>query len=297
MTLTVETFPNYFHYQLNQSRDYLLDTLSPEQTEAWLALAAPAIELHAIGMSSPPNSPIVARIGGRPQLPVDLAWPRSADGVALNFLMQIDLAVLAHAVRAGLSHGLKLPESGLLLVFSLTSPSGEVKLDWRDPAIIHGTRLIHIPAETPTQLRSPARGAWMFPLKEFTAAGVMTLPTMAHPSLRTALGINHPDQQLMVEMFERIDRGLQLQISGAFPRHRIGGWSTPQAHYAEHEYHRVWVQEEPRENWRSLLQIDWEPVFGRVLEDGGSAPGVIHWVSDTTCPSALDRTGFVIQHS
>lgn len=294
MTLSIETFPNYFHHQLNQSRDYLLDTLTPEQTEAWLSLAAPAIELHAIGMSSPPSSPLVARIGGRPQLPVDLAWPRSANGVALNFLMQIDLTVLDQSVREGLSHGLKLPESGLLLVFSLTSPSGEVELDWRDPSIIHDTRLIHVPAGVPTQLRSPARGAWMFPIKEFTAAGVMTLPTMAHPSLRTALGITHPEQQ---EMFERIDRGLQLQISGAFPRHRIGGWSTPQAHYAEHEYHRVWVQEEPRENWRSLLQIDWELIFGRAPGEDEATPGVIHWVSDITTPSALDRTGFVIQYS
>ncbi|QGU08276.1 hypothetical protein COCCU_11880 [Corynebacterium occultum] len=296
MTLAMEVFPDHFQRQLNQTRDYLLETLSPEQVENWLSLACPAIELQAIGMNSPANSPIVARIGGRPHLPADIPWPRSARGVALNFLMQIDLGVLATSVREGLSHGLKLPESGLLLVFSLTSQSGEVDLDWRDPEIIQGTRLIYVPEGTATPPQQTARGAWLFPIKEFTATGVMTLPTVAHPIFRNALGLGGRDSALMRDMFGQIDRGLQFQIDGPFPRHRIGGWSTPQPGYAEQEYHRVWAGDEPQENWQSLLQIDWEPAFGRVFQGQNSTPGMIHWVTDTTCLSALDRTGFVIQH-
>ncbi|HLP69389.1 MAG TPA: DUF1963 domain-containing protein [Rhizobium sp.] len=61
----------------------------------------------------------LSRIGGGPDLPEGMDWPRNASGFYLNFLAQIDLADLPERAEV-------LPEAGLLSFFTGTDYS-----DWR----------------------------------------------------------------------------------------------------------------------------------------------------------------------
>lgn len=83
------------------------------------ALATPAIILMESANAMPVGG---SRIGGGPDLPLGMAWPRDPSGFHLNFLVQVDLSTLPAPEAA-------LPASGLLSFFSGT--------DFSDPLVLH----------------------------------------------------------------------------------------------------------------------------------------------------------------
>jgi len=72
-----------------------------------------ALECWALILSEPEDFIAIGncRIGGDPDLPPSLAWPRTSDGLFLNFIMQINLAELP-PIADNL-----LPEHGMLYFF------------------------------------------------------------------------------------------------------------------------------------------------------------------------------------
>jgi len=103
-----------------------------------------------------------SRIGGGPDLPRDMAWPRDASGFYLNFLAQIDLADLPERVEP-------LPEAGLLSFFT-----GADYSDWRVLHTPPGTELVAhaLPADAQDLTEAAFRMvAWDSDRKRFVADG------------------------------------------------------------------------------------------------------------------------------
>ena len=91
------------------------------------------------------------KMGGAPELPVGMAWPRKPDGTPLSFIAQIDFAEIHPYDLDG-----RLPESGKLWFFYDCSDDG---MPWGfDPADADGFRVIYAehaelePAEVPDDL-------------------------------------------------------------------------------------------------------------------------------------------------
>ena len=92
-----------------------------------------------------------SKMGGEPELPAGMEWPRTGDGVPLSFIAQIDFA---EAHRADIDG--RLPESGMLWFFYDCSDDG---MPWGfDPKDADGWRVIYRenaetePAEAPEDL-------------------------------------------------------------------------------------------------------------------------------------------------
>ena len=85
------------------------DHLDPDAARRWLALLRPAVQLVPAG----PGDPVVARLGGMPELPPGTAWPQWPGHGPLSFVVELDLAALVAAGDAGLG----LPTRGRLLGF------------------------------------------------------------------------------------------------------------------------------------------------------------------------------------
>ena len=92
-----------------------------------------------------------SKMGGAPELPVGMAWPRKPDGTPLSFIAQIDFAEIHPYDLDG-----RLPESGKLWFFYDCSDDG---MPWGfDPADADGFRVIYAehaelePAEVPDDL-------------------------------------------------------------------------------------------------------------------------------------------------
>ena len=78
-----------------------------------------------------------SKMGGTPELPVGMEWPRKSDGTAMSFIAQIDFAEVHPFDRDG-----RLPESGRLWFFYDCSDEGML---WGfDPKDADGFRVIYV---------------------------------------------------------------------------------------------------------------------------------------------------------
>jgi uncharacterized protein YwqG len=128
---------------INDFRNRLIETGLGAHADALCALARYAIRLEPDPAGSP--DPVGAcRLGGTPDLPVDLPWPEG-DGGPLSFLMQINLAAVASTIP-----GDELPDRGLLAFFydAMEQPWGF------DPAHHGGWRVLYIAPEADVQRRA-----------------------------------------------------------------------------------------------------------------------------------------------
>lgn len=107
-----------------------------DHREAIEATARPALLLQTCSTDEDELAPGRSKIGGRPDLPNGVEWPRHSSGKPLAFLAQIDLAEAAASARLP-----GLPDAGLLHVFSVHGwqdegdadphlPDGEPAEDW-----------------------------------------------------------------------------------------------------------------------------------------------------------------------
>ena len=88
-----------------------------------------------------------SKMGGAPDLPAGMEWPRKPDGTALSFITQINFAQVHPFDLDG-----KLPERGILWFFYDCSDEG---MPWGyDPADVEGWRVIF--AENPDLVRTEA---------------------------------------------------------------------------------------------------------------------------------------------
>jgi uncharacterized protein YwqG len=188
---------------------------------AWSALLLPAVGLTADDSG---GGPVAGQLGGPPALPVEMWWPEW-DGVCpLSFIASLDCAVVSAALATA-GANLALPTSGTLLFFCA---DGQVDPEWfvslEFPSSQAGSRIVYVPAGTPTRERAAPE-----PLQPSPA-----LPLWARPRL-TAIGQDNPLWRAVVADLPDADRAAVRQVlwkveeqlaDRGEPHHQVGGYPT-----------------------------------------------------------------------
>lgn len=246
----------------------------------WLALLRPAVQLVPAG----PGQPVIARLGGSPELPVGTSWPEWPGLGPLSFVAEVDLSVL---VTAGLHAGLTLPPEGRLLAFYFDDPDGVGAVVYAgDPDSRDGSRLMHV------QGTEPSAEA----LVKLAGLPVLTWPDREHPILERERLEDLPDafEEALMELVE-------AELGPDRCGHQIGGWAAPvqgpvefeaaETHLGEAAYDARHRAEALR--WRPLLQVDSDPGAGTSWGD----EGCLYWLArtDGTHPPHFGETAFTWQ--
>jgi hypothetical protein len=224
-----------------------------------------------------------SRIGGSPDLPPDVAWPR-IEGAPLAFLAQINLAELR-----GLPGAEELPESGLLAFFydadGRTNHDAEGNWCW---PVRHrgGTQVLHFTGDPATFVRTAAPTDTSDPPMVFPAYPVLgheherVMPALESPFYEVL--DDEPHEQPWYSRFAQV--AATSEDDRERPIHRVLGYCSElqgdpylQAHmYSTGRTFDGWQRNGARERalqreatqWRLLLQIDSTP--GDLLcQDGG----------------------------
>jgi hypothetical protein len=209
----------------------------------------------------PATQPGFSKLGGDPELSVDLAWPQGPEG-PLTFLAQIDFAALGTQSRIDW-----LPQEGRLYAFY--DPEGH---GLSDVVRVHY-------AIQPCGAAMPApKGVWRrFPERRVAFSALRSAPSLDW------LGLDASEVGCDEEEFESLER-----IGDAPPpdevQHRIGGYPN------EIQPERMWLScehlarglpepswdadippavERAAKEWRLLLQIDSDPALKMNFGDGG----------------------------
>lgn len=91
----------------------------PQRADSYLEMARSMVPAVAGWAVDTPPCPGHSKIGGRPDLPESVAWPRDAKGRArLSFLLQIDMGELTRIEQDS-----PLPHTGMLYLFALCDKS------------------------------------------------------------------------------------------------------------------------------------------------------------------------------
>lgn len=214
---------------------------------AVLKLLRPSIRLIVGEQSEQP----VTRLGGTPNMPVDIAWPMRRSGDPHSFLAQIDLAGLE------ICDGLPLPDSGSLFFFC----DAEYLPDGSDPRdVIDGTRVVYSPSALSDN------GLHMPPPELNTGYVFKSL------SLQPMLDLTAPPQDVWeIECLHLSDAEsdaygeLFAQVCASDGSvHRIGGHPN-QVQYTQLKF----TGDTKAADWRLLLQLDSESDAGMMWGDQG----------------------------
>lgn len=245
--------------------------LEPDTARRWLALLRPAVQL----VDARPGDPVVARIGGTPELPPGTGWPEWPGHGPLSFVAELDLAALA---ATGNDAGLSLPGKGRLLGFYFEpSDADDAVVISGDRDTLPGSRLLHVTGTGPTA------GA----AAELTAMPVLTWPDMWHPALEEAGLDELPDPFL--EVLDELRFG-DIGSDG-FGR-QVGGWASPVQASVELEAAEGDRAEALR--WRLLLQVDSDWAAGTAWEPATC----LYWLARTDGvrpPRIPDDVAFIWQ--
>ncbi|MBL0887168.1 DUF1963 domain-containing protein [Myceligenerans indicum] len=196
--------------------------LDQRTAATWVSLLRPAARL----VPARPEDRVVARLGGNPCLPDDVAWP-VWDGVGpLSFLGELDLTALR---ASGVDAGIRLPGDGRLAFFYYKQPadgpwhSPPVRGD--DPRSWPGSRVLQLPPDG-TERSVPDDG-WIHAEQVLTARQRLTPVAPEHHRLRQALGLpldtsladtEHP---IAAEAFRE---AVWDAMNGH--GHQVGGWAA-----------------------------------------------------------------------
>lgn len=224
------------------------------------ALARPAIELLPAEEGSP-EDPIVGWLGGLPELPQGVAWPRSTRdfdrGAPLTFLGSLDLAALPGDAWPG-------PTSGILDLFALAIVDG-MYIDGGAVALHHPADAARRPVDAPSDLPTPLR-LRQLPIR---ARAVMTLPWIGAGAARELIPLGFDNAPL-----DRIERYFELAsaVADRDPRSRpnqLCGWPR----FAQDDIHYAWesgaTSQPPGGGWQLLLQLGEAYRLGAEFGDGG----------------------------
>ena len=149
-------------------------------------LARPAYLLRTSRSDGSELAPGSTRIGGEPDLPEGVAWPRFRDGKPLAFLAQINLSDLPEGAERG-----GLPARGVLSFFSVwgwqvegdadpQTPSDEPAADW--------TQVLHHADVDALRRRSTPEGVNSFPAAEAKLLPIVCLPNQREEPGAAGLG-------------------------------------------------------------------------------------------------------------
>lgn len=258
-------------------RTVLAGTVLAPRTEEILGVALPAVHLVPDRVEAGSLPPGTSRLGGPPDLPPDVAWPRR-NGEPQSFIGQLDLADVA-----GLAGTDALPPAGWLLFFysSEEAPWGFRPSDRGSWAVVHvppGTPLER--AEPPADLPQTAR----FRPCALTFRSTLTLPPWDH---RSVDGLGLDDAEL--ELFDRL-----LDAAGGYDQHRLLGHPAQLQRDMTEQCQLVsrgmnlgdpasWDEARARQlragadDWRLLLQVASDPELGTSWADAGL---IYYWIRE-----------------
>lgn len=257
--------------------------LDPDAARRWLALLRPAIQL----VPARAGDPVVARLGGTPELPSGTEWPEWPGHGRLSFVAEVDLAALA---ATGADAGLALPAEGRLLGFYFDDLDGTgAVVIASDPDSLPGSRLLHVSGTGPAA----------DPAVELTAVEVLTWPGDWHPVLELSGLDELPDD--FVEALEQLQED---ELGGDVWGHQLGGWASAVQGPVEVEVAETRLDAATHDDartaealrWRPLLQVDSDEAAGTLWGDAGC----LYWLARTDGsqpPRLPDDIGFTWQCS
>ena len=230
------------------------------------------------------------KLGGRPDLPPEVAWP-TVDDRPQAFAAQVDLAEVAP-----FDTGHVLPPAGLLIFFYDQHAAGERG----------GGTVVFVPPGPPLERRAfppelPADNRFL-PVR-LIAGGEISPPSTGAVQL-AELGLTREEWDSYVDL-------VQNQYEAAGPVHRLLGHEDPvqeshtqalECQLASHglggvSYNdpRAMELEPGAAEWRLLLQVDSDSDAGGVLDGGGR---LFYWMrEDDLAARRFDKAWFIFQFS
>ncbi|WP_327733648.1 YwqG family protein [Streptomyces nojiriensis] len=236
--------------------------LPPDDATRWIGLLAPGLRLAHAG-----DGPVAGRLGGLPDLPLDLPWPVWEGHGPLSHIASLDCAALAAAGDCGLA----LPESGTLLFFLHDGrlDGSDSLVHASDPETRAGARVLHVPAGTPTRPHPAPSELPPYPEVPLTVQAGMTVPAYDAPSVRAAFGEVADSRQWRHHPVNARAFTTALSALDSAPgdvRHRLGGHPVPVQGAVEREIAQAalgpgTIGNDPRldeeaARWVLLAQID-----------------------------------------
>jgi Domain of unknown function (DUF1963) len=196
---------------------------SAADAETWIGLLRPGFHLRALA----PGEQVAAYLGGDPLLPPDVEWPEWEGHGPLSFVAAVDCGeVPTHELD------IPLPTSGALLFF-YSDGLGDNTVAYTDPeSVIHGTRVIYVPADAETAPRRAPEGMTPFPRLLLGGEMIATAPDNENAALIAAYGNpDDPDAYCEYPTTDADDSGFWDEVSAFrrdhWPHHRIGGYALP----------------------------------------------------------------------
>lgn len=184
----------------------------------------PAYHLRAL---VPGESVVAAYLGGEPLLSRDLAWPEWEGHGPLSFVAALDCSQVPTKEL-----DIALPTLGQLAFFYFDG-LGESSVVSSDPdSVIHGTRVIHIPADAEVAERRAPEGATTYPRLLLGGELIATAPDNENAALIAAYGDPHDPVAYCDYPTTDPDGNGFWDALTAFrrdhaPHHRIGGYALP----------------------------------------------------------------------
>ena len=258
------------------------DRLPAEVAVKWIELFRPGIRLVPTG-----TGVRVAQLGGNPSLPVALEWPTSEEGLPLNFVASVDVAMLPREFVT-----IPLPDAGTLVFFYFdcdhqTAGDGSDFVEYAE-----GSRVIFVPAGTPVSERTAPAPVRAYPRRDFFAEVVATAPEREHilldhtetasceplaEAVRTVLGPGRAGTDVFGE--------LTWEVNGDARLHQVGGFASPVQDAVEKEVAALVLEgewqdprlEEEAARWVLLAQIDSDEDTDMTWGD----VGMLYWLIRT----------------
>ncbi|MFE7096551.1 YwqG family protein [Streptomyces erythrochromogenes] len=251
--------------------------LSPDDAARWIALLRPGLRLAHAG-----DGPVAGRLGGLPDLPLGMPWPAWEGHGPLSHIASLDCAALTAAGDSGLP----LPASGTLLFFLFDGrlDDEDCMVYPSDPETRPGSRVLHVPAGTPTRRHPAPAELSPYPEVALTAQAGLSVPTSDAPNVRAAFGATgdshawrrHP---VNARPFDSALRALDTHPSRS--GHRLGGHPVPVQEPVEWEVARgvlgpdaAWQDsrlDDEAAEWVLLAQIDTDRAADMMWGDVGTA--------------------------
>lgn len=267
--------------------------------QRWLELLRPAI--HLIPASN--DSPVVARLGGVPDLPADAAWPDWSGHGPLAYIGEVLCAPAAE-----FDIDLPIPDSGRLLFFYFDGSYDNFAATvgtW-DVTTLQGARAIHVPDGVPCTPAPTPSGVCTYPERRFTGRSIQTAPGWEHPDLRDVFLSADDDARSFLDHPVTDDAFNEaLHERHTYPMHQIGGYADPVQGPVEHEVALAALNNktafgDPQVDteagrWELLLQVDTDGALDMMWGDGG----VLYWMArpDDLATGNLTEISFTWQCS
>jgi len=283
---------------LEQYAQFACARLPTPLAEKWIGLLRPAVQFpQAIAQGETP----ALRLGGHPQLPEELEWPRLEGYGPLSFIAELDCAAVA-AAGGGVD---LLPESGHLLFFCVDEhydgPDKAIDYEWELTEWTCG-RVIYVPAGTARRPRPAPQWLEPYEVGLRPARAVSTPPNidwqLAEWHFATeATALADPLHPLWAEEFVSGISGMRKTYA------QCGGHSRPVQGSTEVEAAKAAIDVglsthihvlDEAAHWRVLLQIPEADDLGMIW---GDCP-VAYWMirdEDLTARN-FDRVWFTMQN-